>query len=113
MDHLVLEVKALSGGPLSVKIRFSLQSYLKPSKKIVLLLLTVLVLIAVGWLLINECAYGGGMGAAYRQCDCLGMEWELYDRTAADGPRKTVCLGIVQSTQCYQSMGGPRVACGL
>ncbi len=83
------------------------------SKKIVILILTIVVFIAVGLLLINECAYGGGMGASYRRCDCLGTEWELYDQTAADGPRKTVCIGIVQSTQCYQYIDGPRIECGL
>ncbi len=82
-------------------------------KKIVMLLLTALVLIVVGLLFINECAYGGGMGASYRGCDCFGIEWELYDQTAADGPRKTVCIGIVQSTKCYRYIGGPRVACSL
>ena len=56
---------------------------------------------------VNECAYSGGMGAAYKSCDCLGIEWELYDRTAADGPRKTLCIGIVRSRECYQTMGGP------
>ena len=81
------------------------------SKKIVWPLLIVLVLLALGVLFINECAYGGGMGAAYKNCDCLGIERELYDQTAADGPRKTVCIGIVQATTCYSYVGGPSVAC--
>ena len=29
-----------------------------------------------------------------------------YDRTAADGPRRTRCLGRVGSTTCYRSRGG-------
>ena len=74
-------------------------------------LLIVLVLVALGFLLINECSYGGGMGAAYKSCDCFGIEWKLYDQTAADGPRKTVCMGILQSTRCYRWIGGPRVEC--
>ena len=83
------------------------------AKKIVLPLLIVLLLIVLGLLLVNECFYWAGMGAAYKSCDCLGIEQELYDQTAADGPRKTVCLGIVRSTQCYQSMGGPGIECKL
>ena len=83
------------------------------AKRIVMLLLVVLVLMASGLLLINECAYGGGMGAAYKSCDCFGREWQLYDQTAADGPRQTVCIGVVQSTTCYRDMGGPRIECTL
>ena len=80
-------------------------------KKIVLPFLIVLILIAFGFLFVGECAYGGGMGAAYRSCDCLGIEWVLYDGTAADGPRKTICIGIVRSTDCYLYIGGQRVEC--
>jgi hypothetical protein len=81
------------------------------AKKIIIALLIVLVLASLSSLLVNECFYWGGMGAAYKNCDCLGKEWELYDQTAADGPRKTVCIGIVRGTTCYQDMGGPRVDC--
>jgi hypothetical protein len=70
-----------------------------------------MILIALVFLFTDECAYGGGMGAAYKSCDCLGIEWEIYDHTAADGPRKTVCIGIVGSTECHLYMGGPRVDC--
>jgi len=66
---------------------------------------------AAGFLLIRECAFGGGMGAMYKTCKCLGVEWELYDARPADGPRKTMCLGIVQSTTCYRFDGGPVVEC--
>lgn len=63
------------------------------------------------YLLIHECAYGGGMGARYKTCDCRGIEWVLYDQTPFDGPRKTICLGMVRSTRCYRSMGGPQIEC--
>jgi hypothetical protein len=69
-------------------------------------------LLVVAWaMLVHVCAHGAGMGAAYRTCDCAGFEWELYDRTPADGPRKTLCLGIVRSTTCYTNMGGLEVDC--
>jgi hypothetical protein len=80
-------------------------------KNILMPLLIVLIVVALGFLFTGECAYGGGMGAAFRSCDCLGIEWVLYDHTAADGPRKTVCIGIVQSTECYLYIAGPRVNC--
>ena len=80
-------------------------------KTITVLLLTILLLLALGFLFSRECSYGGGMGAAYKSCDCLGIEWELYDHTAADGPVKSICIGLVQSTQCYQFVGGPEVDC--
>jgi hypothetical protein len=73
-------------------------------------LLAAPVLLA-GFLLVSECAYGGGMGAAYRTCECLGVEWQLYDRRPADGPRRTLCVGIVRSRTCYRLESGPVVPC--
>ena len=81
------------------------------AQRVITPIFVVLLLAALGILLVNECDHGGGMGAAYQSCDCLGLEWELYDRTAADGPRKTLCIGIVRSRACYAYIGGPRVAC--
>ena len=74
-------------------------------------LLAIAVVAAAGSLLIRECAYGGGMGAAYKTCRCLGIERELYDHRPADGPRKTICVGIVQSTTCYRYTDGPVIEC--
>ena len=74
-------------------------------------LLVASVLAVIALLLVRTCAYGGGMGAAYKTCQCAGYEWELYDRTAADGPRKTLCIGWIASRQCYQFMAGPAIPC--
>ena len=74
-------------------------------------LLVGLLLFAARAAFVHECAYGAGMGAAYRTCDCAGIEWVLYDRTPADGPRRTLCLGIVESTTCYTNMGGLETDC--
>jgi hypothetical protein len=74
-------------------------------------LLVVAVLGAAAFLLVRECAYGAGMAAAYRTCDCLGIEWELYDHRPADGPRRTICLGIVRSSTCHRFDGGPVIEC--
>ena len=63
------------------------------------------------FLLVSECAYGGGMGAHYKTCECLGVEREVYDARPADGPHKTVCVGIVRSRTCYRMTGGPIVEC--
>ncbi len=76
---------------------------------LLLLLALVLALAADG--LVNECHFIGGMGSSERTCNCLGAEVLLYDRTEADGPRKTVCLGIVRSVDCFQYRDGPRVLC--
>ena len=81
------------------------------SKKYGFLILVILTLTALTLLFVNECTYGGGMGAAYRSCDCAGIEWEQYDRTAADGPQRTICFGIVQSTTCYSFIDGPIEEC--
>lgn len=64
-----------------------------------------------GALTIRICADGGAMASAYRSCDCLGVEYELYDRTAADGPRRTLCVGWMRSQTCYQFRSGPVVSC--
>jgi ABC-type transporter Mla maintaining outer membrane lipid asymmetry permease subunit MlaE len=63
------------------------------------------------YLLVGECTFGGNMGARYMTCECLGVEAELYDGRPADGPHKTVCLGLVRSRTCYQMTDGPVVEC--
>ncbi|MGH7389558.1 MAG: hypothetical protein ACREM3_08900 [Candidatus Rokuibacteriota bacterium] len=63
------------------------------------------------YLLVSECASGGNMGARYATCECLGVEWELHDQRPADGPHRTVCIGLVRSRTCYRMTGGPVVEC--
>ena len=71
----------------------------------------VLAVSFAAFLLVSECAYGGGMGARYKTCQCLGVEREQYDARPADGPHKTVCVGIVRSRTCYRMTGGPIIQC--
>ncbi len=78
---------------------------------VVATLVIVAVVLLSAFLLIHECAYGGGMGATYKTCDCRGVEWVLYDQTPADGPRKTMCLGLVRSTTCHRFREGPQMEC--
>jgi len=75
---------------------------------------TLLILAALamsGFLLLRECASGGAMAAPYTTCNCIGIEWELYDHRPADGPRKTICIGVVESTTCYRYTDGPIGEC--
>jgi hypothetical protein len=74
-------------------------------------LLALVVLLGAGFVLVNRCADGGAMGARYRTCECRGTEWVQYDRTAADGSRRTLCLGVISSTACYRSRGGDLSSC--
>jgi hypothetical protein len=60
---------------------------------------------------VRICADGGAMAALYQSCDCRGFEWQLYDRTAADGPRRTLCVGLVASKTCYRFRDGPILEC--
>lgn len=83
------------------------------SRKAIKLSLIFIIPPLLGLLLIHECSFGGGMGAAAKSCDCVGLEWLLYDRTAADGPRKTICIGIVRATECFQYIGGPTEECNF
>ena len=71
----------------------------------------VLGVVALGLGMIRICADGGAMAGAYRTCECRGLEWQLYDRTPADGPRRTLCLGLIKSRTCYQFRSGPVLAC--
>jgi hypothetical protein len=76
-----------------------------------LALVVVGIVAALGLALIRICADGGAMAGAYKTCQCRGVEWQLYDATAADGPRRTLCFGLVKSRTCYQFRSGPRLRC--
>jgi hypothetical protein len=78
---------------------------------IVILLATLIVVGAAFGLLGRDCELGGAMAGAHRTCDCLGAERLISDRTAADGPRHSVCHGIVLSTTCFRHREGPQVDC--
>jgi len=80
-------------------------------RRVAVLVLLVPVGIGLAMLLIGVCADGGAMGAAYQRCGCFGVEWQVYDRTSADGPRRTLCFGVRRSRTCYQFMEGPSVPC--
>lgn len=82
---------------------------MKPAYRVVLGLIALGALVAL--LLVRECAYGGGMGARDKTCDCLGVEWRLYDQRPADGPRRSVCVGLVRSRTCYRNSDGPVIPC--
>jgi hypothetical protein len=75
------------------------------------MVILIALLLAGGFAFISVCADGGAMASAYRTCECRGLEWQLYDRTAADGPRRTLCIGYLQSHTCHQFRTGPIVAC--
>jgi len=73
----------------------------------------VVAAIALGaFLLIDECASGGAMAGEYKDCECMGYELLLYDQTEADGPRKTICVGLVTEMTCYGFRDGPEKPCG-
>ena len=76
----------------------------------VLIAVALLMVVAV-WLFRQECAFGGGMAGWYQDCTCRGVEWVVADQTAADGPRRTLCVGLVTARTCYRYRGGPEVAC--
>ena len=76
-----------------------------------LTVILVALMVAAGFAFVRVCADGGAMASAYRTCDCRGLEWQIYDRTAADGPRRTLCIGYLRSHTCYQFRTGPVVDC--
>ncbi len=83
-----------------------------PYRRYGLLLGGLLIVAGAAWLLFyHECASGGAMGGWYKECDCRGVERLDFDRTEADGPLRSVCLGRVDSRRCYAFRGGPEVDC--
>src|SRR5574341_2667288 len=109
---MVSREPVMSGGILANRLTRLRGWEMKRRPKLAVAALAIVAAIALlAFLLIHECAYGGGMGARYQACDCRGIEWILYDQTPADGPRKTICLGIVRSTTCYRFMSGPQIEC--
>ena len=72
----------------------------------------LLVAVAISWIFFyHECASGGAMGGWYKECSCRGFERVDFDNTAADGPLRTVCFGVVVTRTCYRSRGGPEIPC--
>ena len=68
--------------------------------------------VAIFWIFFyHECAAGGAMGGWYKNCSCRGIERVDFDNTAADGPLRTVCFGIVTAHTCYRGHGGPEIPC--
>jgi len=81
------------------------------SRRTVGLVVVCALLATVVYFLVHDCAVGGAMGGRYRDCRCRGLEWQVVDHTAADGPRRTLCLGFVAERTCYQHREGPVVPC--
>jgi hypothetical protein len=83
---------------------------LTPRRTVGLVVLCALLATAV-YFLVHDCAVGGAMGGRYRDCRCRGVEWPVFDHIAADGPRRTLCLGLVAERTCYRRREGPVVPC--
>jgi hypothetical protein len=83
---------------------------LKPKTQVWLFAAALFALIAV-MLFTRACSTGGAMGGWYQECTCRGAEKVVRDLTPADGPRYTICVGIVESKRCYRSRGGPEIPC--
>jgi hypothetical protein len=80
--------------------------------RVALVVLGIAAVATLGWwLFVHECANGGAMAGRYQTCVCRGIERLDFDATEADGPRRTVCLGIVTARTCYASRGGPEAPC--
>lgn len=81
------------------------------SYRLAVFVIGMLMLVVAGLVLVNTCAEGGAMAATYRTCQCRGIEWKVYDRTAVDGRKRSICFGIVESRTCYLFIGGPEITC--
>lgn len=51
------------------------------------------------------------MGGWYLDCTCHGIERIDFDKSAADGPIRTVCFGWVTERTCYRDRGGLEIPC--
>jgi len=82
------------------------------SKRLTAGLGLLLFVVAFSWIFFyHECEAGGAMGGWYRDCSCRGIEHIDFDNTAADGPLRTVCFGLVAARTCYRGRGGPEIPC--
>jgi hypothetical protein len=80
-------------------------------RRIVVAITALVAFAGLALVFVRVCADGGAMASIYQTCECSGIEWERYDRTPADGPRRTLCIGLIRSTTCHQFRGGPVVPC--
>jgi len=83
----------------------------KVAKRTLIVAIGIFALVAASFLFHRECAFGGGMPGWYRDCTCKGIKRLDYDRTEADGHRRTTCLGLVTAYTCYLHQGGPIIPC--
>src|SRR5215510_6180572 len=81
------------------------------SRRTVGLVVFCALLATVVYFLVHDCAVGGAMGGRYRDCRCGGLEWPVFDHKTDDGPRRTLCLGLVAERTCYRHREGPVVPC--
>ena len=84
----------------------------RPTRRLTMILALIFSIAVVWMVLHHECASGGAMGEWYRECTCRGIEWVDFDKTAADGPLRTICFGWVTARTCYRYRSGPRISCG-
>ncbi len=76
-----------------------------------ILLALALLAVLFGFIFVHNCDSTGVMGQSVVACDCTGYEWLLYDRTEADGPKRSLCLGLVHERQCFEFTGGRQLDC--
>ena len=53
----------------------------------------------------------GRCGDSWRRRPLPNASNSWRARRPADGPRRTLCIGIARSKECYQYIGGPTVEC--
>jgi len=83
-----------------------------PPRKLVAVLTALVLVVATAWVFFyHECAAGGAMGGWYKDCSCRGIERIDFDHTAADGPLRTVCYGLVAERTCYRDRFGSEIPC--
>lgn len=79
-------------------------------KKVAILVVVTVTLILIAIVLIHSCdSLTGWAVGEQRSCDCKGIEWVLFDKLSVDGDRKSICIGFVESSECYEYENNERV----
>jgi|YNPMSStandDraft_2_1061718.scaffolds.fasta_scaffold02347_2 hypothetical protein len=72
-------------------------------KVIITFLLVLAVLVLISLLLVSTCTLKTGWSVGVqRSCECIGVEWTLYDQIHVDGVTMSVCIGFIKSKKCYE-----------
>jgi len=78
--------------------------------KLFYILLCIFIVLSIFF--IHPCDHLTGWGRGTQTtCECTGIKWLYENKLPVDGDNKSVCIGTVKSTQCFQYQGSEKIDC--